>query len=387
MAVWQLLLLSAVLELPLTELNTLKGESIKGRLAEISASQVTLRDSQSSAPIPLADILEIRFTAEPLQELPPAPATLVTLLDGTRMRANKFSVAGNQASLETEHYGRFKIPTGSIASVRFGAPNSKVDATWDALLQRDSKSDLLVVKKGEILDQLSGVVGDVGPKVKLLLDGDEIPVNSEKVYGIVYARRPQPTRKAGCEVELRGGDVLQTSQVVWDGTALKAKLLAGPEVAVPIDRVRAFDFSAGKLRYLSQLEPREVKYVPYFDVVWEYRRDKNLDGGPLRMAGKSYSRGLGLHSRTLLRYRLAGEYSRFQAVMGIDDVVDRRGDVHVVISGDSKVLFEGDVRGTDSPRPLDLNVQNVRDLEILVDFGGDLDIADHLDLADAKVIK
>jgi hypothetical protein len=49
--------------------------------------------------------------------------------------------------------------------------------------------------------------------------------------------------------------------------------------------------------------------------------------------------------------------------------------------------LESDVRGSDPPQNLDLDVAGVRDLEILVDFGGDLDIADHLDLADAKVVK
>ena len=61
--------------------------------------------------------------------------------------------------------------------------------------------------------------------------------------------------------------------------------------------------------------------------------------------------------------------------------------MHVVISGDGNPLFEADVRGSDPPRELDLDVTDVRDLEILVDFGGDLDISDHLDLAEARVIK
>ena len=73
--------------------------------------------------------------------------------------------------------------------------------------------------------------------------------------------------------------------------------------------------------------------------------------------------------------------------MGIDQAVAPLGNVHVVISGDGKTLLESDVRGSDQPQNLDLDVAGVRDLEILVDFGGDLDIADHLDLADAKVIK
>mgnify|MGYP003493769952 CR=1 FL=1 len=64
-----------------------------------------------------------------------------------------------------------------------------------------------------------------------------------------------------------------------------------------------------------------------------------------------------------------------------------RGDVHVVIQGDGKTLLETDVKGSDNPQPVDLDVSGIRDLDILVDFGADLDISDHLDLCDAKVIK
>jgi hypothetical protein len=156
---------------------------------------------------------------------------------------------------------------------------------------------------------------------------------------------------------------------------------------VPDEQVLSLDFSSGKVRFLSQLEPREVKYTPFFDQVWTYCRDRPRDGGSLRLGNKEYARGLWIHSRTFLKYRLSGDYRRFQAVMGIDQAVAPLGNVHVVISGDGKTLLESDVRGSDPPQNLDLDVAGVRDLEILVDFGGDLDIADHLDLADAKVVK
>ena len=121
-------------------------------------------------------------------------------------------------------------------------------------------------------------------------------------------------------------------------------------------------------------EEYQANVTPFFDITWKYRRDKNLDGNPLQVGGKTYTRGLSIHSKTLLRYSIGSEYRRFQTVMGIDDELARRGlgDVHVVISGDGKPLWEGDVKGTDEPRPLDLDVTGVRDLEILVDFGGDL---------------
>ena len=73
--------------------------------------------------------------------------------------------------------------------------------------------------------------------------------------------------------------------------------------------------------------------------------------------------------------------------MGIDRSIVKYGNVHVIIRADGKVIFEGDCSLGDEPRPLDLDVSQVRDLEIFVDFGKDLDFGDHLDLADARVIR
>ena len=56
----------------------------------------------------------------------------------------------------------------------------------------------------------------------------------------------------------------------------------------------------------------------------------------------------------------------------------------IVFSGDGKALFDSIIKGTDAPRNLDLDVTDVRDLEILVDFGNNVDIADHLDLGGAN---
>jgi hypothetical protein len=168
------------------------------------------------------------------------------------------------------------------------------------------------------------------------------------------------------------------------------RLAAGPEVVVPEALVAAIDFSVSKIKYLSDLKPRDVKYVSFWEIfLYEYRRDRSLDGPPITLKGKSYPRGLAMHSKTMLRYRIAGEYTRFLAVAGIDDSVAELGHiVQLVISGDGKPLFDGEIKGRDAPRLLDLDVTGVRDLEIVVDFGSDVsDIGDHLDLADAKLVK
>src|SRR5262245_22749786 len=405
MAVWHVLFAAAVLNLgPAAEIDTLKGERHAGELVSLDATAAVVKAGESSVTVPFADVLEVRFPAAPPPE--PSSGPRVALIDGTRLTLSAFSVAGDQARCETS-FGAFSLPVNRLAQVRFGISTGKLDEAWNALLKRESKNDLLVVKKDDVLDFLAGATGDVGEKINMLVDGDEVPIAREKVYGIIYHRRLPALPMPITEVRLTGGDALAITRFAWDGENLKVRLPSGADLAVPSAQLAALDFSSGKVLYLSDAEPRDVKYVPFFDlVVHEYRRDRSLDGTPLTLAGKSYSRGLAIHSKTTLRYRIGGDYTRFQAVAGIDDTVrgltrkdpptgpDGKPDertlyayVRLVISGDGKPLFDSIVKGTDAPRNLDLDVTGVRDLEIVVDFGNNLDIADHLDLAGAKVIK
>jgi hypothetical protein len=117
------------------------------------------------------------------------------------------------------------------------------------------------------------------------------------------------------------------------------------------------------------------------------RGDRSLLSGPLQVDGIRYAKGLALHSRTTLVYRLPGRFRRLVAVAGIDDRVRPRGNVRLVIRGDDRVLLDAAVAGTDPARPLDLDVAGVRRLTILVDFGEDLDVADHLDLCEARLLQ
>jgi hypothetical protein len=409
MAVWHVVFVAAALNFPAegaptAEVETLKGERHAGELVSLDASAAVLKSGGISATVPLADILELRFPANPPPEASTGPRIL--LLDGTRLTLSAFTVTDEQARCETP-FGTFTIPVARIAHVRFGISTAKLDEAWTVLLKRESKNDLLILKKDDVLDFLAGATGNVGDKIGFLLDGDELPVPREKVYGIIFHRRLPNLPKPMCEVRLSGGDELAITRFAWVDGNLKVRLAAGPDLMIPGSHLAALDFSAGKIVYLSQLEPRDVKYVPFFEAMfYEYRRDRSIDGTPLTVGGKSYARGLALHSKTTLRYRIAGEYSRFQAVAGIDDTVsqltkrdtetgaDGKPDerylyayVRLVISGDGKPLFDSIVKGTDAPRNLDLNVTDVRDLEIVVDFGNNLDTADHLDLANAKLVK
>jgi NPCBM/NEW2 domain len=392
MPVWHLLLLGSLLQVPAAEIETLKGDRHAGELVELNETSAILKEGSAKLTLPLAGVLEIRFPGAPAAEA--STGARIVLADGSRLTLSGFSVAGEKARCDSQ-LGPLTLPVSRIANVRFGISTAKLDESWGSMLARESKNDLLVVKKEDVLDFLAGVTGDVGEKIAFLLDGDEVPVPREKAYGIIFHRRVPNLPKGTCQVKLTGGDVLEAVRCVWDGKDCKVRLIAGPDVVIPASQLAAVDFTPYRIKYLSDLKPRDVEYVPFYDIfLYEYRRDRSLDGPPLKLGGKTYARGLAMHSKTTLRYRIGSEYTRFQAVAGIDDSVSslaRRDDtryasVRLVISGDGKPLFDAIVKGTDAPRALDLDVTNVRDLEILVDFN-EFDEADHLDLADAKLLK
>ncbi|MEX2287104.1 MAG: NPCBM/NEW2 domain-containing protein [Planctomycetaceae bacterium] len=380
--------MATALAAPQVEVSTLDGRQQTGPLAAITPQHVTLA-AEPNVNVPLSELLEVRFL-EKGEGDDASGGSIVQMTDGSRLTCKEVAASSRKVSLVGAHLGSFEVAPTAVTSIQFVPADDRIAGEWQKLLARTLKRDLLVIRKGDVLDFQDGIVGDIdGKVVKFLLEGEELPIPREKVFGVIYARRQPSRAKPVCRVTLGRSDELFVGEFAWDGKTAQAKLLDGSRVELSLNSLRSLDFSLGKVLYLSQIEPREVKYTPFFDITWEYRRDRNLDGGPIRVGKKEYARGLAIHSRTLLRYRIGGEYRRFQTVMGIDESVagTGRADVHVVISGDGKALLEADVRAADAPRTLDLDVAGVRDLEILVDFGGDLDISDHLDLADARVIK
>ncbi|MHC4094159.1 MAG: NPCBM/NEW2 domain-containing protein, partial [Planctomycetota bacterium] len=83
-----------------------------------------------------------------------------------------------------------------------------------------------------------------------------------------------------------------------------------------------------------------------------------------------------------------GQFERFCATIGIDDSVRPRGNVVFRASGDDNVLFDsGLIGGSDEPQDIRLAVQGVSELTLMVDYGEQMDLADHADWAAARVIR
>jgi hypothetical protein len=373
---------------PLFDISPLTGTPLRGELVACDSETVLFRVDEKTVSIPLQETLKIEVVPENAKIVPKPKGFSVLLTDGTRVSATELAVTGNSFLLKAEFWGELSGPSNRVRTVRFVEGDSSMTEKWNRLLERDSSKDLLVIRKEDSIDFVDGIVGAINEKsVLFLLDGEEIPVSREKVFGVIYHRGAPSDVPPQGEIIHAGGDRIAMTKFDFRDGKFQASTPIGLTISGSLEGVRLVDFRPGRLDYLSEMKPRTEEYTPFFDVVWKVRNNKNFDGGAIRVGGRTYERGLCIHSRTLLSYRLAGEYRRFQAVMGIDELVGQKGHVRVTIKADDRVLFEGEVSGGTDPLPLDYDVAGVRDLEILVDFGEDLDIADHLALADARLVK
>ncbi len=383
--------LLAVLAAPQVEVVSFQGEPRVGEWRGLADGRITIVQGGNEESVPLSEVLEVRFRGEPTKL--DKPSAIVSLWDGSKIGATQTQIVEKRLKLTSTILGELSLPQGEVASVRF-SDRFDEDEQWTKLVDRDNKSDLLVIRKEQTLDYLDGVVVEVTDKsVKFLLDGEEVSTKREKVFGLIFARRPSNPKPPAVRVELGNGDILMASSLAGTPAGVSVTTATKTEMTVPLEKLKLLDFSQGKLRYLSQDPPRDVKYTRGIQDGPAFVQDRAFYAPELKPMGmRAFARGLCIRPQTSLRYRLGGDYRRLQAIIGIDESVkDGNGDCDLVISGDGKQLVKLRMTSRDAARPIDLDVTDVVVLEIVVGFGGDaatnVDLGDNLDLADAKLIK
>lgn len=103
-----------------------------------------------------------------------------------------------------------------------------------------------------------------------------------------------------------------------------------------------------------------------------------LDGPPIRLRGAAYEKGLGVHSPSLIRYRLGQACTRFIADVGIDDNEGGRGSAQFEVWADGELLFEsGLLTGTSPVSSVSVDLSGHRELRLFMGGGGDGYDVDH----------
>jgi glucose/arabinose dehydrogenase len=110
------------------------------------------------------------------------------------------------------------------------------------------------------------------------------------------------------------------------------------------------------------------------------------DGRTITLNGTTYTKGLGAHALSDVRYALSGSCSRFTAQVGVDDEVGANGSVTFeVYTGTTRVYDSGPMTGVTAARAVDVSIAGATALRLVVTDGGDGNGFDHADWAVAQI--
>lgn len=321
------------------------------------------------------------------------PEATVYLVDGGKVAGKFHGITGDLLALTTSWQAELKIPLLHIRGIHMGLLDRRESAdSFRTRLDSRGAEDILLAqtREDEVLAVPGQLEGTQGDRLQFLYKEQSRTLPLEKAEGMVLAARP------GSEPD----DLLFQVFSLLDGTQLSGKwkdlntkewsieTLWGQQINLPVEIVSSVRVRGGMMSYLSDLDPGAVEQVPFFSHQWSWRRDESLTGGPLKVAGRTYQRGIAVHSRCYLTYDLNGRFSTFETLVGFDEAASRHGRVECKILADGSEIFANpDLRADGDPVPVSLSVEGVQQLQLWVDFGQGADTGDRVIWAAARLYR
>jgi hypothetical protein len=393
----------------------LDGTVSAGRLQDWSADEIVLATADGPKSLPTSDLLTLEFSNQATGDI---GQPLLELVDGSVLPLAEYTANGNKAAARLQlpspaEPQQLSVPVGKVHAVRLKTLAADVLPQWQEIRKLGVPSDLIVVAKrgGRSLDHLECVVREVTEaEVAFELDGKTVRVPLSKVAGLIYYR-DRESRAEAPPLVLSGADGLRIAAAkvrARDDGMLQVSTEAGATLTWPLSAIASVDLSAGKLLFLSDIEPTSESWRPLVGLptaasrathFGQARINRSASGGPLTLAYpdadptvgteqvKVFNKGLALRSRSELIYRLPTGFHRFLAEAGIEPATAASGNVLLSIFGDDRLLVEQAIDGADDPLSLDLDVTGVKRLKIIVDYGKNLDTGDWLNLCNVRVVK
>jgi hypothetical protein len=399
------------------DLATLEGRKMTGDIVAINGNELTFKSPAG----------EEKFLVTTLHSVTTGPApklieagkkhTTVELIDGSLFRCESIVVKGE--TIEMKLLGAsprtISIPMRPAAyAINREAGDLKLEQDFRNLVRTRGKFDVWVTKRpvksdtGKDVDELDGVPGTFGEgdsaaeTIKFTFERadakeKEPTLRMSRVSGMIFNQKAGAAPPALCKVIDLDGNELVAQAVVRADKAYAITTVSGVKFDLSENQISKFDFAAGAIKFLSDLEP--VALEESGTDPEHYQRDKNLDKRPIQlltdpMAGKkeTYPKGLTLHAKTMVTYELKGQYKVFRAIVGVDADPETVAPSQVKITIDDSTagvnLFKGVVKKGDKPLDLNLNVQNVDRLRIMVESDGTVtDLGNQVSLANARVLK
>lgn len=372
-----------------------EGRVHAGVLRQFTGGLLILGESKDEVRLAPRDLVAVRW-GDRVAAAPSAGDSLVLLANGDTFALRPETIDEEFLTgrgIRSPAGPVLKVPLEAVRGIVFNLPLNQGarGRVISQLFDRTDTQDLIILNNG---DAVTGELLSLDEKSFHLRTGigeTKIDRGGVRAVGVNPELTSLPALSGeGAIVTLTDGSRFHARKLqLARPDALSLETQFGAALNVPLSTVVALQFLGGRATYLSDLEPAAYRFEPFFGLTWPLRRDRTVDGQPLRLRGVGYAKGLGMHSQSEATYRLDGKFRRFQATIGIDDGTEGKGSVIFQVLCDGKPAYTSPVlTGTSRPVALDpIDVSRVQSLKLRIDYATQGDILDHADWCDAIVVK
>lgn len=263
------------------------------------------------------------------------------------------------------------------------------DETSHPQLMADRGSDELRLANG---DSISGIITEFTERsISITPTGaDAVDVPIDNLRHVLLATPPQgrPDGAApGFVVRLVNGSVVSCDKLAIASNGVTLTFAGGAGATVPEEMVAAIEHTGGPVAWLSSRTPSESIYTPFFDAAFVPQMDRTVTGEPLRFAGQTYARGIGVHSKTRLTWTLEPGDKSFRTRYAIDPSLGY-ADVDIRIYVDDKPVHEQKhVKAASLSPVIKADLKGAKTLTLEVDYGAGYDIQDRVMFLESAILR
>jgi hypothetical protein len=362
----------------------------------VEGQGVRLRVGEEEKSFPLNALQEIIFDSaqrqSPGEGCPSGGEVVFLLADGGTL-CGEIGESGDDAVVSRTALGpTVALPFDRLAGIRLVSREAfpRADRLFAAALVSDSPGeDVLITRDGDNAKALRGRLVRVDAEGGLFeFAGRTRRFKVDNVFGVVFATVVADAPAYPSRVRLNDGSTVAGRLREADAERLRFETSLGVAVDLAVTSLASIRLLSDRVVYVSDLTPTREHVEGIMHRPWAIRRDRSCAEQRISIGGRVFEKGIGCHSRTRVGYGLGGAYELFAATIGIDDFVRPRGSVVFRVVGDGRVLLEsGVLTGQDPPQDVAVDVTGVRQLDLVVDYGDGLDLADHADWGGARLIR
>lgn len=363
----------------------LEGGSQVLKVQSINAEGRVMVEGQRT-PFHTDELYQIIGSARPSTNAP--LPVLVELVDGTRLPLSNFTVKDEVCRLAWALDPTLEVPLDTVHAVRM-KPDRKTSAYQRALTIKREEFDQLWVEVENDLQLVKGVIELISDeKIEFEWEGARRSFTRDQVYGVLTADL------GGIEapddsvwVDLADGSRLNGRIASLENGILSLLYYGGRKLDLSWKTVQRVTLNAGRLVFLSDLVPASEFQQPVVAPARPWQRDRSVGQQEMAIGANTYPKGIGMPSGTRLRFLAGRQYHLLNGFVGIDAETRGRGDCVLVVMGDGDELYRQRVRGSDPARELKLDIRGRELITLSVEYGAQLDLADHVDWAEVRFLK